>query len=143
MPLLALDLFARIVTMRINAGPPLYGDFDVKNKMRHKHLFLSAPPRCDEQGIDSSLSLVAQSSHAKGFGPHSARRGRPERFDDLGLRRRQPDHPQTYDELGRGRKPRRHATMRGGARFDWRRLIVSGSLGATSLYSADLNRSKP
>src|SRR5215813_15134953 len=40
--------------------PPLYGDFDVKNKMRHKHLFLSAPLRCDEQGIDSSLSLVAQ-----------------------------------------------------------------------------------
>jgi hypothetical protein len=130
MPLLALDLFARIVTMRINAGPPLYGDFDVKNKMRHKHLFLSTPPRCDEQGIDLSLSLVAQSSHAKGFGPHSARRGRPERFDDLGFRRR-------------GRKPRQHDTMRGGARFDWRRLIVSGIIRATSLYSADLNRSKP
>jgi hypothetical protein len=29
MAFLALDLLARIIAMRIDAGPPLYGDFDV------------------------------------------------------------------------------------------------------------------
>ena len=29
-PLLALDLLARIVPVRINARPPLYGTFEVK-----------------------------------------------------------------------------------------------------------------
>jgi hypothetical protein len=121
----------------------LYGDFDVKNKMRHKHLFLSAPPRCDEQGIDSSLSLVAQVLSRERLwvliplvadGPSVSTISA---FGNGG-----PTIPK-HMMSGRGRKPRQDDTMRGGARFDWRRLIVSGIIRATSLYSADLNRSKP
>ena len=112
----------------------MYGDFDVKNKMRHKHLFLSAPPRCDEQGIDSSLSLVAQVLSRERLWvliPLVADGPSVSTISALG------DGGPTIPKhmmSGRWRKPRQHDTMRGGARFDWRRLIVSGIIRATSLY---------
>jgi hypothetical protein len=43
MAFLALDLLARIIAMRIDAGPPCMGTSMSRTKTRHKHLFLSSP----------------------------------------------------------------------------------------------------